>query len=65
MLLLAAAHGRDPQPRCVELCDEIADDVLATGWNKEEQGRDLVAGTAAGNHLQAYFPRSLIRYASC
>jgi hypothetical protein len=37
MLLLAAAHGRDPKPRRVELCDEIADEVLVSGWNKRNR----------------------------
>ncbi|MGH4014015.1 MAG: trehalose-phosphatase [Pseudonocardiaceae bacterium] len=36
-LTLAATHGREPDPGWAALCDEIADDVLAKGWNDEAQ----------------------------
>lgn len=36
-MTLAAAHGRDPDPGWAQLRDEIADEVLAKGWNDEAQ----------------------------
>ena len=36
-LTLADAHGREPEPGWAQLRSEIADDVLAKGWNAEAQ----------------------------
>ncbi|MGH3874825.1 MAG: trehalose-phosphatase [Pseudonocardiaceae bacterium] len=36
-LTLATAHGRDPDPSWARLRHEIADDVLAKGWNDDAQ----------------------------